>query len=76
MQDGLESQGSNILASQNLKHRQVEAVLQGQALRRSGHGGSGENKVTIGPLRLQEVPRSGRLAAFSCPCLRWRSTST
>ena len=54
MQDGLESQGSNILASQNLKHRQVEAVLQGQAQSRSSSGGSRENRVTIRPLRLQE----------------------
>ena len=52
MQDGLESQGSNILASQNLKHRQVEAVLQGQALSRSSSAGSWENKVTNRPLRL------------------------
>ena len=72
----MESQSTNILASKNVKHNQVEAVLQGQAVSRSGHGGSGENKVTIRPLRLQEVPRSGSLAAFSCPCLRWRSTST
>ena len=52
MQAGLESQGSNILASQNFKHYQVEAVLQGQALSRSSSAGTWENKVTIRPLRL------------------------
>ena len=52
MQAGLQSQGSNILASQNLKHHQVEAVLQGQALSISSRAGSWENKVTIRPLRL------------------------
>ena len=52
MQAGLQSQGSNILASQNLKHHQVEAVLQGQALSRSSSAGTWENKVTIRTLRL------------------------
>ena len=42
---------------------------QGQALRRSGHGGSGENKVTIRPLRLQEdySPEERKFGVFFLP---------
>ena len=54
LQAGLESQGSNILASQNFKHHQVEEVLQRQALSKSSRGRSLENMVIIRPLRLQE----------------------
>ena len=54
MQAGLQSQGSNILASHNFKHYQGEVVLQGQALCRSSSAGTWETKVTIRPLRLQE----------------------
>ena len=54
LQAGLESQGSNILASQNCKHHRVEEVLQRQALSKSSPGRSLENMVIIRPLRLQE----------------------
>ena len=54
LQDGLESQGSNILVSQNFKHHRVEEVLQTQALSKSSRGRSLENMVIIRPLRLQE----------------------
>ena len=65
----MESQSTNILASKNVKHNQVEAVLQGQAVSRSGHGGSGENKVTIRPLRLQEdySPEKRKFGGFFLP---------
>ncbi|KAM5318417.1 transmembrane 4 L6 family member 1-like [Glossophaga mutica] len=70
--------GTCIRKGQNVKHHQVEEVLQGQALSRSGRGGSPENMVTVRPLRPQDdySPGSGSLVAFPCPCLSWRSGST
>ena len=52
LQAGLECQWSSLL--ENIKHHQVEEVLQGQALSRSGRGGSLESMVTMRPLRLQD----------------------